>query len=340
MGEKLSQLGDDVHIAVLDCEENRKRMQVEAPHCIPEWFDAPNPFVEAWQKLKIARRLRPDILFMLTYGLRNLAFLSFLLPRRTRLVIEFAELYSAFLGSRLVWIIKEHLAIFECDVLSVASRCLKDIFEARVKRWHLNRLICYLPFAYPDYLRPSRVEDDDVLHVVFMASLWKVYGVFDVMEAFSRLLKERTDMVLDVIGGGSEMQNVLEWVRERNLGYAIKIHGYVAEDQLNTFFSKADVFVSPLHDTIQDWARCPSKVFYYIPYNKPIVTCKIGNPFDVLGSNGFYYVPDDIQDMVRAIGDALDASSRFAYPTGFIDSHSWMARATVFHNWMAIERVR
>jgi glycosyltransferase involved in cell wall biosynthesis len=167
-----------------------------------------------------------------------------------------------------------------------------------------------------------------------MASLWKGYGIYEVLQAFEIVVKQKIDVTLEVIGKGEEYECVKAWVREHKLLDSVRICGFVAEPDLNAHFSKADVFVSPIHDTLQDRARCPSKIFYYIPYQKPIVTCKIGNPADVLGEHGFYYRPDDIEDMARVFIRAIEACDDFSYPVGFVDKHSWAARAKELEQWM------
>ena len=163
--------------------------------------------------------------------------------------------------------------------------------------------------------------------VVFMAALFANYGVYDVIGACEKLIQKGVDLELEVLGGGPEKEAAREQVFRDGMEERIRIRGFVPEEDLNGYFSRADVFVSPLHDTGQDKARCPSKIFYYIPYNKPIVTCALGDPLETLGENGFYYKPDDVDDMSRVIGEALAASERFAYPDGFIARHSWRARA-------------
>ena len=89
---------------------------------------------------------------------------------------------------------------------------------------------------------------------------------------------------------------------------------------------------------MQDLARCPSKIYYYIPYGKPVVTCKLGDPYEALGEYGYYYEPEDIEDLAKTLARALKSSKGFQYPEGYIEKHSWCARAVSFINW--VEEVR
>ena len=188
----------------------------------------------------------------------------------------------------------------------------------------------YSPYAYPTYLHPVKNDGLKVPTIVFMASLWRGYGVYDVLEAVVKLLPDMPNLQLEILGGGPEKENIQSFVESHGLDQNIHIRGFVAENRLNDYFSRASVFVAPMHDTLQDRARCPSKLFYYLPYGKPIVTCKIGDPYETLGDLGYYYKCDDIEDMSRTIARAIKESSKRSYPASFIAKHSWMARARQF----------
>lgn len=334
MGEALAQLGHKVYVAVLNCEENRVRMAKEAPHCEPLWVEHTGVIRETIIKLRMIRRLKPDVLYSTSFSVRNLAFLGCLVPRQTKMVVEFCELYSEYPTKRLGWKFRETMAVFENGYLLCASKYLERHFKGEAQKWKLKRQVEYSPYAYPSYLKPKVNFTAHAPHIVFMASLWRGYGVYDVIEAVVKLLHKIPDIHLEILGGGPEKENLHRLVAERKLERNIHIRGFVSEDELNDYFSQASVFVAPLHDTLQDKARCPSKLFYYIPYGKPIVTCPIGDPIETLGEYGYYYKCDDIDDMSRAIQQAILASSSFAYPNGFVERHSWMARARQFEEFV------
>ena len=64
------------------------------------------------------------------------------------------------------------------------------------------------------------------------------------------------------------------------------------------------------------------------------MTCRIGVPGDVLGDFGFYYLAGDTAEMAKAIEKALIHSDTFSYRKGFIEQHSWKARAKEFAAWI------
>lgn len=333
-GEELAKLGHEVWLVVMECEENCKRLMLEAPHCKVVYYAKGNVFKEIISKLRIVWKLRPDIVYAASYTPRSLAFLRFMFPRETKSIIEFCELYSAYSGHGKPWRLFEYLACRENDGILCASKVLENHFRCVCERHHLHRQICYSPYAYPEHLAQRIRAPSRPPVVMFMASLWKEYGIYEVVEACQEVMNKGIGLVLEVLGGGPEKNAVIELIKNRGLENRIHIRGYVGEEELNSYFSSASVFVAPLKDNFQDRARCPSKLYFYIPFNKPIVTCRFGDPYDTLQNYGYYYQSGDTHDMARMIESAISASEGFSYPNGFVERHSWKARAIQFENWI------
>lgn len=326
MGEALARMGHEVYILSLDCLENRRRLEEEASHCRCRFYNSGNALQEAVSKIGIIREVCPDLVYSNSYCVRNLAGLRMFLPK-CALVLEFNELYSAYGRHRFLWKVIERAAICSADRIVCASNYLLGYVKDRTAK-----PVLYSPYAYSDYLIQQHQSKKGVKRIVFMASLWKGYGVYDVIDAV-KIVARRRRVALDIIGRGPELENVKQICATDSLDY-ISVHGYVPESELGAFFSAASVFVSPLQNTVQDKARCPSKIYYYIPFCKPIVTCRLGDPYDALGDNGFYYASGDIDDMARALLEALDCSDGFSYPSGFVSRHSWNSRAAQFEAWL------
>ncbi len=329
MGEGLSRLGHEVFIAVFDCDENRRRMAFEAPHCRPVWFSAENALHEVIEKIRIIRKLCPDYVYVPTYGLRNLLGFRWTLPRRTKLVLEINELNSVFANHRWFWKGAERLGLAECDVQVCASRQLETYIRRKCERIALKRRIIYSPYAFPPYLNRARHLRSCSQTLVFMAALFKEYGVYDVMTAVHNLILDGFDLKLVIVGSGPELEPARICARRWGMENHIQLLGFVPEENIDNVLSLADAYVAPMRDTLQDRYRCPSKLFYYLAYGKPIITCRIGNPYDVLSENGFYYTPENIDHLKDAIMRALQARD-FKYPDGFVSRHSWESRAKEF----------
>jgi glycosyltransferase involved in cell wall biosynthesis len=194
------------------------------------------------------------------------------------------------------------------------------------QKMRIKRKFIYSPYAYPDYLHPSTQSTRNNKTVSFLGSLTKEYGIYDFLEVAKDLVSENPMINVRIIGQGPEEQNSRNLVNSWNLSSNITFTGYIQESSLNYELSHADIFISPLRNTLQDFYRCPSKIYYYLAYQKPVVTCKFGEPQYALGDYGFYYEPGNIKSMNTAIKKALKFKGS-PYPPNFIQTHSWKSRA-------------
>lgn len=338
MAPELVRLGHRVAIVAWDVPSNRTRLAMECPDVEPLWVSPRNMAVEIMIKIKAVRDWRPDLIYMTSFGFRNLACLWPLYGRDAQLIVEHCELYSAFghLKHRmdLKWL--ENRSIVEADGLVCASRYLQDEFDRRVKQRKSNALTSYLPYAYPDYLAPQGERNNHAAgmkNILFMAALWKNYGVMDVVHAAKILATQRADFVVDILGNGPAREEAALLIRDLGLEDRVFLRGFIPETELNQWFSRASVFLAPLYNTVQDIARCPSKVYYYLPYQKPIVTCALGDPHELLKEDGYYYRPGDVEDMADVLNRALNEESVFTFRSVQVAEHSWNFRARQFEAW-------
>jgi glycosyltransferase involved in cell wall biosynthesis len=204
--------------------------------------------------------------------------------------------------------------------------------------------ILYSPYAYnneillqPPFLLDSlksKYAGRKVL--LYMGTLTANYGLFDMLGSMEVLRKSRQDFVLLVMGEGRHKQQAVDHIAKNHLGDFVHLLGHVPEDHLASYFRLADAFLCPLQNTVQDWARCPSKLFMFLPFRKPIVTCRIGEAAELLQNDGFYFEPGNIQTLSIALERALLSAASGWQPSWNEHDHSWSARADQFLKWMKI----
>ena len=83
---------------------------------------------------------------------------------------------------------------------------------------------------------------------------------------------------------------------------------------------------------MQDWARCPSKLFMYLPFQHPVVTCQIGEAAELFGEKGLYYQPGDVDSLVCALSRVLTQDVGIDAIT--LDDHTYTARTKTFLSWL------
>lgn len=337
MAPELGRIGHEVAIVAWDVPANRLRLAMECPDAEPLWVSSMNPLGEVFEKIRAVRHWNPDLIYSTAFSPRNLAYLRKYYARNAVLITEHCELFSGFRGPLKRWVHKclESRSLVEADGVVCASNYLLEAFiKLKQSRSGSAELTC-LPYGYPDYLIPELPcrNRTSVKTVTFMATLWKNYGVLDVIDAASVLHGKRNDFVINVFGDGPVRSEAIMRVKEKGLSDYVRFLGFVQEESLRERFSQTDVFLAPLYNTVQDKARCPSKVYYYLPFQKPIVTCSFGDPYSLLKDDGYYYEAGDVDSMALCLSKAIDESDQFVFKSVNVADHAWRSRARQFAEW-------
>jgi glycosyltransferase involved in cell wall biosynthesis len=233
---------------------------------------------------------------------------------------------------RLAQSVLEWWSLFAFDGHICASRYLLDLMKRRAFFFNLRRLIFWSPYAVDNTVAehmpviPSTEGRKLIFHVGTVA---KNYGCLFMLDGLKALHSRRQDWQARFMGKGRDLEVARRRVVELGLEDHVVFEGYVPEDLMRSQLAQARVFLSHLNDTEQDWARCPSKLYYYMAKVKPIVTSTVGENRVALGNSGFYYKPDDTGDFARAVEDALDAGPTWT-PSYTAESVTWSRRTEEF----------
>ncbi|MDI9363512.1 MAG: glycosyltransferase [Flavobacterium sp.] len=344
MANPLTAIGFDVHIVMLNCKENIERAALECNelvniHC----FEASSAIKEITQKTRIVKQVEPDYIFFCAFVARNYI-LRFKLSKIPLLLIEHSELLSSIKSYGIIRRIKEFFferySIFYADGLVCASKYLLNFYEKLNNFAYNSKLkFLYSPYAFnSDILKPAMPSDEllkkykDKFVLVFMGSLNRDYGLFAMLNAMKDVSSINNNIILLFIGGGEDKQAAIDFVNSNNLTSTVHFAGYVAEEELSSYLSVANAFIAPLNNTVQDWARCPSKIYMYLPFGKPILTCKIGEPAEIFQDNGLYFNTEDYSTLSNLILKVY--SSNYTYSFGEIEKHTWKYRVEVFNSWI------
>lgn len=341
MANPLADLGWSVSIVVMDCPENRSRIHASCDQRVDiRYFREGDPFSERRQKSRILRALNPDILYCCSYSFRNRAALRDLRPG-SRLVVEHSELASAIVAlprhKRWLYAWYEKLSVRRSDMIVAASRWLQDHYNGRaLQARRLDLPVTYLPYAQDtdlssidaDEVQRLRLRYRDALNIVFLGSMIRNYGLFLMLEAFTKLRHEGRRFRLHLIGDGPDLAGARAFADQHGIADMVEFTGYLPEERLGARLCMADAFLAPLYPTIQDMARCPSKTYLYLPFRKPVITCRIGESAELFSDDRLFFRPGDSADLAEKIR-ALDPTANYPLPDPA--HHSWRARAETFH---------
>lgn len=312
MANPLVELGWDVSILMEDTEENHHRVSMECCDKVKVYYF---PHCSALQEIKaknrIIKRVNPDYLYICAFVTRNTVGIG----HRSKKLVEHSELQSGIPDMKGIRkfhaYLNEYFSILYSDALLNASKYLQNVFKKKAKcMFKGNMPMLYFPYAYSDgVMKVENINRDAPVFqkykgrkiFVFLGRIVRGYGAFTMLEAMKQIHNRHYEALLLMLGIGGNYKKACEFVKTNHLEDCVELPGFVSEEDISTYFSLADYFISPMNDTIQDWARCPSKLYMYLPYRKPIVTCKIGEPYNVLGDEGCYFEPSSSQRLWKIL---------------------------------------
>lgn len=346
MANPLTDLGHQVTIHLQDSADNREAV-ARYPAVKATYFQPGSALYERRQKQAFVRQNEFDVIHICGLGFRNA-----INPQginKSLFLMDHVELESSLseisLPRKLSLYFLEWKSLLAYEGSIVASRYLEYLFRRRLHRLGLRCPILWFPYAYDSYsfaptdnsIAKLRASYPETKLIVYMGGLYQNYGCFEMLEAARLLQQQRSDFVFLILGKGPEQAIAKKFVQEHSLQEWVKFQGYVPEAELPTFLYGADVLLSPLHDTVTDWARCPSKILMYMATQKPIVTCRIGEAWEYLQEDGFYYEPNSVASMVATINKAMSVS-HFWMPIYDPNEHTWKKRVNTWLDW--IYRIR
>lgn len=271
-------------------------------------------------------------------------------PRQTRRgafwIVDHVERLSALSSmpwhKRAFWRWAERQALFTADGTIAASRYLEFLFRARLLEKGAHRPLLWLPYAVPSAFvteireRQARRPKQAKKTILFAGGFYRAYGVYDIVAALSQLASHEIPWTFLFLGKGPEKQGLIDAVRDAGLSDRVTFAGYLPMPDYIRTLAEADVLISPMHDTEADWARCPSKLYYYLATRRPIVTAAIGENVEVLGDTGHYYRQGSPQSLAAALAGAMQAGECDDFESHAVppEEHTWERRCDRYMKWI------
>ncbi len=343
MAEPLIRAGHRVSLLLEECSANKEKAFIDCPEAEIHWHQRSKGRLEERRaKQATLRRLDPDVVWICGVGIRNWVWKT---SPKQLILADHSELLSSIQTQTLLrrsWEFSFELAHLVCFGGHIcASRYLEKLYARRLMLLGRSHQVHYSPYAFANELVAAPRTVLSALRetykgkkiIVYMGSFWENYGIWDMLHVCKELYGERDDFCALFMGRGPEKESAVKWLDNHSLTDRIQILGYVPEGELSSYFELADAFICPLRDTIQDRARCPSKLFMYLPFKKPIITCQIGEAKELFKEDGFYYGQGSRSSLKIALLELLEGTKAFS-PLSEAE-HSWDRRTQVFLKWLA-----
>ncbi len=334
--------GHAVRVVVPDDPVIRNFPAMRASAAVLRPIRAHSALGETVAKLREVRAGDFDVVHVVGIGLRSLQLIG-RPSKRPLYVQDYDELATAQAGhsaARLAYYaVVEGLSRLRAHAIVVASRALERLTRAR--RADLGSRLLYLPVGYdPDFdgagahLDPElRAMAGDRPVLTWAGGFWPAYSFDELIGLGAELARRGREFALWLVGDGPGLAAARAAVAARKLERRIFLPGRVSPGDLQAYLRVAQIFLLPFPPTVQNLYRCPTKLFQYIAYRRPIVTNPVGEVAEALGEAGFYYRPRDVESMADACERAVAAAASYD-GQALAASVGWSARARRYRQWL------
>jgi glycosyltransferase involved in cell wall biosynthesis len=150
----------------------------------------------------------------------------------------------------------------------------------------------------------ARRRADKAIHILFLGRFIPVKGMYELLEAFYRISKERKDLILVMAGHSDEVTRAREWCAKRGLEDRVIFPGYVSGDEKGLLLLNSDIFVLPSYHG----EGCPIALLEAMGASLAVITTPVGGVPDIIqdGVNGIFIPPKDVDAIEEALRRLID----------------------------------
>jgi len=158
-------------------------------------------------------------------------------------------------------------------------------------------------YRFPENLTPTIAKTPGSFTVGFLGTLKPWHGLETLIESFFGALHNGDPRVrLLVVGDGTERENIIARLEERNLQNIVQFTGAVTSDEVPGLLASMDVGVAP-YPNLPDFYFSPLKIFEYMAAGLPVVASRVGHLHELVedGVNGLLFSPGDPAGLAYAL---------------------------------------
>lgn len=144
--------------------------------------------------------------------------------------------------------------------------------------------------------------EQDAEWIVYVGNVIPTKGLFELLDAFTQLEKERPRVRLAMIGRGQSLEPLQFLAAERGLSSKVLLPGVAASERVAEWMAASDLFCLPSYSE-----GCPNVVIEALACGRPVVGTLVGGiPELVDDQNGVLVKLKDVADLKRGLAEALD----------------------------------
>lgn len=147
------------------------------------------------------------------------------------------------------------------------------------------------------------------LTFLFLGSIVREKGIFEMLEAFKALINHTTEWKLIVCGNGKDEKAMKEFISKNNLQGRVIIAGWVEDNEKREKLEESDVMVLPSYAE-----AFPVSILEGMSYRLPVIATSVGSIPEMIENfrEGILVNPKDSEQLKESIKFYLDNLERVA----------------------------
>jgi len=207
--------------------------------------------------------------------------------------------------------------LLESFVKTIYENCATVFISCKGFKWKIEKYvpgakIIFSPQWAPDELNFDRVIPHESLkggfNFTFAGNIGKAQNLENIIRGFALLPQSNDQTKLNIIGDGSNLENLKRIVKEENIGNVF-FWGRRPLKEMPRWFQGSDVLIISLIDEPIFSLTVPAKFQAYLASGKPIYCVMNGEVADLAINNkiGFVAYPNNIDDIKSGFEKFLSA---------------------------------
>lgn len=183
-------------------------------------------------------------------------------------------------------------------IIADSNQTKKDLIS--VLNIPKEKIVVVYPGIDTKKFSPTKKMKKDVKTILFQGGLVRRKGVFEVVNAFAKVFEKRTDIKLQIGGGGDETFSLKQEVRRLGIEKNVEFLGFVPDDELPKRYQEADVFVYP--SQYEGFGYTPLEA---MACGTPVITSNTSSIPEVVGDAAIQVNPIDTEALATEINNVL-----------------------------------
>lgn len=181
-------------------------------------------------------------------------------------------------------------------VLTISPEFTVKVSEFNPKSYTIRPMI---GFSEKDIIKDKKIHFKEVVNLLYVGRIVFDKGLFELIDALKILIEKGYSIFLNLVGGGTDLEKLKNYVGKKSLTAHVKFHGMIS-DQLNlkNIYSENDLIILPSYHE-----GFPRVLYEGMIMHMPIITTFVGSIGFLMKDkeNSIEIKPQNVQSIVDGL---------------------------------------